>query len=129
MSLGNPQNFFNGNRQGEHKCACGETNSCLSDGGTDFECNCDAKMPVWTADAGIITAKDILPITGVFYGPLIFDLERANFSIGSLKCKGTTSNLLCIYTLLHRAFKIFRDILLAKVMASSDLWLGFRALS
>lgn len=45
-------------------------------------------MPVWAADAGIITAKDILPITGVFYGPLIFDLERANFSIGSLKCKG-----------------------------------------
>ena len=92
MSLGNPQNFFNGNRQGEHKCACGETKSCLSDGGTtDFACNCNAKLPVWAADAGIITAKDLLPITGVFYGPLKFDFERANFSIGSLKCKGNIS--------------------------------------
>ena len=92
MSLGNPQNFFNGNSQGEHKCACGETKSCLSDGGTtDLACNCNAKLPVWAADAGIITAKDLLPITGVFYGPLKFDFERANFSIGSLKCKGNIS--------------------------------------
>ena len=90
---GNPQYFFNGNHQGEHKCACGETNSCLSDGVTDFECNCDAKLPDWTADTGIIESKNILPITEVFYGPLIFDIEKANFSIGWLKCKG----LIAIY--------------------------------
>ena len=90
---GNPQYFFNGNHEGEHKCACGETNSCLSDGVTDFVCNCDAKLPDWTADTGIIESKDILPITEVFYGPLIFDIEKANFSIGWLKCKG----LIAIY--------------------------------
>ena len=84
----NPQYFFNGNHQGEHKYACGETNSCLNNGVAEYECNCDAKLPDWAIDTGIIEAKEILPITEVFYGPLLFDIEKANFSIGSLKCAG-----------------------------------------
>ena len=51
-------------------------------------CNCDAKQPEWFDDNGVITAKEILPITGFAYGPLDFDAEQANFTIGRLKCSG-----------------------------------------
>ena len=60
----------------------------MNNGVAEFECNCDAKLPDWAIDTGIIEAKEILPITEVFYGPLLFDIEKANFSIGSLKCAG-----------------------------------------
>jgi hypothetical protein len=43
---------------------------------------------VWTNDIGTITAKDILPITGFSYGPLTYDSEMANITIGRLKCSG-----------------------------------------
>ena len=36
----------------------------------------------------MIKAKDLLPLTEVFYGPLKYDLNRANFTIGRLKCTG-----------------------------------------
>ena len=61
---------------------------CLNNGVAEFECNCDAKLPDWAMDTGVIEAKEILPITEVFYGPLLFDIEKANFSIGWLRCTG-----------------------------------------
>ena len=88
LIIANPQYFFNGNHQGEHKCSCAETDSCLSDGVTKFDCNCDARLPDWAVDAGVINTKEILPITQVFYGPLTYDIEHANFTIGRMKCKG-----------------------------------------
>jgi hypothetical protein len=69
-------------------CTCGEDNSCVSDTPVDYVCNCDSKIPVWTNDVGTITAKDILPITGFSYGPLTYDSEMANITIGHLKCSG-----------------------------------------
>ena len=54
----------------------------------NLPCNCDAKLPDWQVDEGIITDKDLLPITEFAYGPLEYDLEEAKFSIGSLKCSG-----------------------------------------
>ena len=45
-------------------------------------------MPIWASDDGLITAKDLLPITGVFYGPLLYESEHANFTIGRLRCSG-----------------------------------------
>ena len=53
-------------------------------------CNCDAKLPDWQVDEGVITDKDLLPITEFAYGPLEYDLEEAKVSIGSLKCSGST---------------------------------------
>ena len=53
-------------------------------------CNCDAKVPDWQVDEGVITDKDLLPITEFAYGPLKYDLEEAKISIGSLKCSGST---------------------------------------
>ena len=56
----------------------------------NLSCNCDAKVPDWQVDEGIITDKNLLPITEFAYGPLEYDLEEAKVSIGSLKCSGST---------------------------------------
>ena len=87
-NLGNEQNFFHGNYPGEHRCKCYDTNSCLNNGVTEEQCNCDAQLPTWAQDKGVITATDLLPISAVMYGPLSFDIENANFTIGPLRCSG-----------------------------------------
>jgi hypothetical protein len=74
-----------------YMCQCGLDGSCIEDSGNTFSCNCDAKTPEWAIDSGAITAKEILPITGFTYGPLKFDAEQANFTIGRLRCLGTRS--------------------------------------
>ena len=86
--LGEKQYFFTGNNVGEHMCSCGESNDCLSDGVHHFDCNCDSNLPTFTNDEGFITSKDLLPITNVFYGPLLYDSQNATFTIGKLRCKG-----------------------------------------
>ena len=58
-------------------------------------CNCDAKLPYWQVDEGLITDKGLLPITEFAYGPLQYDLEEAKVTIGNLKCSGTTSSAGC----------------------------------
>ena len=57
------------------------------------KCNCDARLPLWAEDSGFINNKDILPITGVTYGPLSFELEQANFTIGPLRCSGEIESI------------------------------------
>jgi hypothetical protein len=84
-----PQIFFNGDHIGQHICQCGENESCLTDSTINYLCNCDAKAPIWAEDQGVITAKDILPIQAFSYGPLTYDSEMANITIGRLKCSGT----------------------------------------
>ena len=86
--LGDQQYFFTGDHIGEHVCTCGLDNSCLNVEGVERQCNCDARVPDWANDEGIITAKEILPIQSVAYGPLAFASETANFTIGPLKCSG-----------------------------------------
>ena len=78
--VGTPQYFFDGDHRNEHVCSCAEDDSCLSNEVTTFPCNCDANLPIWAQDIGYITAKDLLPITQVFYGPLLYDSEKANFN-------------------------------------------------
>ena len=65
---------------------------CIED---SLPCNCDAKLPTWQFDEGIINDKDLLPITEFAYGPLEYDLEEAKVSIGSLKCGGTLGSTSC----------------------------------
>ena len=99
---GTSQNFFNGQKSA-HKCKCSETQSCLkARDGTEVSCNCDAKMLDWNKDDGIITAMDILPISGIFYGPLLSDSEHAYFTIGKFKCKGTFPIKCCICILVFK---------------------------
>ena len=71
----------------------GQSLDIENNGQTDFLCNCDANVPEWAADDGFITVKEILPLTEVFYGPLLYDIERANFTIGRLKCSGKIFNM------------------------------------
>jgi hypothetical protein len=89
--------FFTGDRQfyfsgdhtpGDHICDCGEDDSCFTNGDLQFKCNCDANYPTWAQDFGTITSKDILPIHAFVYGPLLFEAEMGNFTIGRLQCSG-----------------------------------------
>ena len=57
----------------------------------NIDCNCDSNDPIWYNDQGVITSMDKLPITSFAYGPLKFDIERANVTIGRLKCQGNIS--------------------------------------
>ena len=89
--LGNSQVFFSGDHRGDHICQCGETNDCIENGVEDFVCNCDSNLPTFLNDEGLITAKDLLPITQVYYGPLLFDAQNASFTVGRLQCSGKVS--------------------------------------
>ena len=69
----------------------GESDSCVSSSIPNIKCNCDSNDPTWYNDQGVITSMDKLPITSFSYGPLEFDIERANVTIGRLKCQGRIS--------------------------------------
>ena len=84
---GTARTFFHGNLEQDqpHQCQCGLDQTCVV---PKLPCNCDAKLPDWQVDEGVITDKDLLPMTGFAYGPIKYDLEQAKVSIGSLKCSG-----------------------------------------
>ena len=90
---GTQRTVFHGNHldttSQPHLCQCGVNQTCVV---PELACNCDAKLPVWQADEGIITDKELLPITEFAYGPMKYDLEQAKVSIGSLKCSGREKN-------------------------------------
>merc|ERR1712004_594686 len=66
-------------------------------------------LPDWQVDEGIITYKDLLPITEFAYGPLEYDLEEAKVSIGSLKCSGGSLGSANIINLQLPPPEILRD--------------------
>lgn len=84
------RHFFNGNYQNENTCTCANDGICLD---PSQKCNCDANENTWTSDIGYITNVDMLPISSFHYGPLEEGLlgKKANFTIGSLECTGSTS--------------------------------------
>ncbi len=78
------------------------TNSCQSSPGVSVsdqpKCNCDVNADNWQEDKGNITAKDLLPITEVVYGPMPFgpvpvNGQAANFTLGPVVCKGKCLNI------------------------------------
>ena len=69
----------------------GESNTCVNSDVPNIDCNCDSNDPIWYNDQGVITSMEKLPITSFAYGPLKFDIERANVTIGRLKCQGNIS--------------------------------------
>ena len=107
---GNPQIFFHGDNPGTHLCQCGEDNSCV-DSSLDLVCNCDSKSPVWNSDKGRITAKELLPIKSFSYGPLVYDVERANVTIGRISCTG-------MYLVLVITFSCQNNILYFRICSS-----------
>ena len=68
----------------------GESDTCVASNVPNIDCNCDSNDPTWYTDQGIITSMDKLPITAFSYGPLEFEIERANVTIGRLKCQGNS---------------------------------------
>jgi hypothetical protein len=48
--------------------------------------NCDFKNPEKFSDVATITQKDLLPITSVSYGPITYEFQVANATIGPLIC-------------------------------------------
>ena len=82
--------FFHGFRDevSPHFCQCGINGTCVE---PMLDCNCDANLPTWQTDEGVIEDTDVLPITEFGYGPLEYELQEAKVSIGSLKCFGTTT--------------------------------------
>ena len=54
--------------------------------GTLGQDNCNRKAPTWKFDTGDIDNKSLLPITGFKYGPLLYEAEKAKFTIGPLTC-------------------------------------------
>ena len=69
----------------------GESDTCVASNVPNIDCNCDSNDPTWYNDQGIITSMDKLPITAFSYGPLELEIERANVTIGRLKCQGNIS--------------------------------------
>ena len=77
--------FWSGKNINSTSCHCGRNNTCLD---PEKPCNCDANVPEILSDKGFITAKEILPIRSVVYGPLSYKSQNANFTVGPLICTG-----------------------------------------
>ena len=52
------------------------------------DCQCNSKKPVWMEDEISTEDFNLLPMKSFVYGPLKYDLQRANVSIGRLSCSG-----------------------------------------
>ena len=92
----------------------------------NLPCNCDAKVPDWQVDEGVITDKDLLPITEFAYGPLEYDLEEAKISIGSLKCSGSTMTGSIIPSALPPPEILRNDCGLAQLVTDNQLKIDLR---
>ena len=54
--------------------------------------NCDSKRPVWQTDSGSINEKELLPITAIKYGPLLYAEEMGKVKVGPLECNPLESH-------------------------------------
>merc|ERR1711953_699612 len=122
---GTERTFFHGNLDPEqpHVCQCGVNQTCIE---SNLPCNCDAKVPDWQVDEGVITDKDLLPITEFAYGPLEYDLEEAKISIGSLKCSGSTMTGSIIPSALPPPEILRNDCGLAQLVTDNQLKIDLR---
>ncbi|XP_072031291.1 uncharacterized protein [Amphiura filiformis] len=71
-------------------CECAETGTCA--GGADARCNCDVGDSILRSDSGTITDKTQLPILQVRIGGVDTAGQEASFSLGELRCTGSTFN-------------------------------------
>ncbi|XP_078594976.1 uncharacterized protein LOC144872556 [Branchiostoma floridae x Branchiostoma japonicum] len=62
---GTGMSYWPGARGHAGKCACGVTGTC--DNGNP-RCNCDNNDDTWRKDAGTVTDKSLLPVTGLAFG-------------------------------------------------------------
>ena len=78
--------------------------------------NCDSKRPVWQTDSGSINEKELLPITAIKYGPLLYAEEMGKVKVGPLECNPLESHeIIDIKTLSDQVEKL-EDGLNATIM-------------
>ncbi|XP_046641561.1 uncharacterized protein LOC124326839 [Daphnia pulicaria] len=85
---GNPQYFWAGSDSSVHICQCGIDGQCVD---AAVKCNCDSMAPVQLTDYGVITDKEILPITRLNFGRTQLDTSSGVHTLGRFECSGQMS--------------------------------------
>ncbi|XP_046448520.1 uncharacterized protein LOC124197226 isoform X1 [Daphnia pulex] len=82
---GKPQYFWSGNRASVHTCQCGIEYNCIE---ALADCNCDSSLPTPLADIGVITDKNLLPITRLNFGRTVLENSSGMHTLGRFECTG-----------------------------------------
>ena len=100
---GNAKYFWSGGSTNVHTCQCGIDNNCID---ANLECNCDATAPLQLVDSGkkinfyplnlsvnvnhsgVITDKNILPITRLNFGRTQLATSSGVHTLGRFECSG-----------------------------------------
>ncbi|KAK4011391.1 hypothetical protein OUZ56_020505 [Daphnia magna] len=82
---GNPQYYWAGSNNSVHTCQCGIDGNCVDPAA---KCNCDAAAPVQLTDDGVVTNKEVLPITKLNFGRTQFETSSGVHTLGPFECTG-----------------------------------------
>ncbi|XP_046639768.1 uncharacterized protein LOC124320908 [Daphnia pulicaria] len=83
---GNAQYFWAGsNTGGVHTCQCGIDGNCVD---SAVKCNCYTISPIQLVDDGVITDKNVLPITRLNFGRTQLETSSGVHTLGRLVCTG-----------------------------------------
>ncbi|XP_046633631.1 contactin-associated protein-like 2 isoform X2 [Daphnia pulicaria] len=82
---GNPEYFWSGSDDSVHTCQCGIDRNCVD---PSLECNCDSAAPVQLTDSGIISNKNLLPVTRLNFGRTPLESSSGIHTLGPFECSG-----------------------------------------
>ncbi|XP_046459310.1 uncharacterized protein LOC124205831 [Daphnia pulex] len=86
---GNAQYFWAGdNTEGIHTCQCGIDGNCVDN---YAKCNCDAAVYAQLFDDGVITNKNVLPVTRLNFGRTQLPTSSGIHTLGRFECTGTVA--------------------------------------
>uniref|UniRef100_A0A3Q3NKW7 Contactin associated protein 2a n=1 Tax=Mastacembelus armatus TaxID=205130 RepID=A0A3Q3NKW7_9TELE len=77
--------YWGGSGPGIQKCACGMDRNCTD---PKYDCNCDADLPQWREDSGLLIYKEHLPVSQVAVGDTNRPGSLAKLTVGPLRCQG-----------------------------------------
>ncbi|XP_046645807.1 uncharacterized protein LOC124336159 [Daphnia pulicaria] len=85
----NAQYFWAGsNTGGVHTCQCGIDANCVD---SAVKCNCDTISPIQLVDDGVITDKNVLPVTRLNFGRTQLETSSGVHTLGRLVCTGSVT--------------------------------------
>nr|CAH0105711.1 unnamed protein product [Daphnia galeata] len=82
---GNAKFFWTGSDSSVHTCQCGIDGNCID---PNAKCNCDATLPIPQVDSGVITDKEILPISRLNFGRTPLETSSGIHTLGRYECTG-----------------------------------------
>ncbi|EFX80888.1 hypothetical protein DAPPUDRAFT_224393 [Daphnia pulex] len=86
---GDPRYFWSGKNNNltshYHTCQCGLEKSCVD---KSLSCNCDSDLAMELSDIGVITDKDLLPLTKLNFGRTIAPTSVKQHKLGRMECNG-----------------------------------------